>query len=208
VSVDSAGNIYISDTDNQRIRQVSSGTMATVMGSAQQGFGGDNGPAINAILNSPRAAATDAFGNLTIADRLNERLRIAVLPTLTFASEGVGTPSVSQSVILANTGSASLTVASIAFTGSFTTATGGSCSAVPITLAPNASCTQNIAFLPSAPGVANGSVVFGGTGVGSQSILLSGTGTQTTTTVTLTSNIADNLMTNERQRSDTALSPE
>jgi sugar lactone lactonase YvrE len=190
VSVDSAGNIYIADTDNQRIRRISGTTIATVAGSNQQGFGGDGGAAISAILNSPRAAATDTFGNLTIADRLNERLRIAALPTLTFASEGVGTPSVSQSVILANTGSASITVASIAFTGSFTTAAGGSCSAIPITLAPNTSCTQNIAFLPSAPGVANGSVVFGGAGVASQSILLTGSGTQTTTTVTLTSNIA------------------
>jgi Bacterial Ig-like domain (group 3)/NHL repeat len=190
VSVDSAGNIYISDTDNQRIRQVSGTTIATVAGSNQQGFGGDSGPAINAILNSPRAAAPDASGNLTIADRLNERLRIAALPTLTFASEGVGVPSVPQSVTLANIGSASITVASAALTGSFTTATGGSCSTVPITLAPNTSCTQNIAFLPSATGIANGSVVFGGTGVASQSILLTGSGTQTATTVTLTSNIA------------------
>jgi sugar lactone lactonase YvrE len=192
VSVDGAGNLYIADTGNQRIRQVSGSTIATVAGTNQQGFGGDGGPATSAILNSPRAAATDAFGNLTIADTRNQRLRIAALPTLTFAGGGVGVPSAAQSVTLANTGSASITVASVVFTGSFTTANGGSCSAIPITLAANSSCTQNIVSLPAATGIANGSVVFAGTGVVPQSILLTGAGAgvQTATTVTLTSNLA------------------
>lgn len=194
VSVDGAGNVYIADTDNQRIRQVSGGTIATVAGNNQQGFGGDSGPATSAILNSPRAALPDASGNLTIADRLNERLRMATLPILIFAGGGVGTPNVAQSVTLANTGSAPITVASAVFTGAFTAAVGGSCSGMPIILAPNTSCTQNIAFLPIASGVANGSVVFGGTGVVSQSILLTGTGVQTGTTVTLTSNLVSALV--------------
>ncbi|MGA2538374.1 MAG: Ig-like domain repeat protein [Terracidiphilus sp.] len=188
VSVDGAGNLYIADTDNQRIRQVSGTTIATVVGSNQQGFGGDGGPATSAILNSPRAAALDASGNLAIADRLNERLRMAALPTLTFASGSVGIASTSESLTLANSGSASITVASVVFTGPFTTATGGSCSTAPITLAPNTSCTENIAFLPTASGIANGSVVFGGTGVVAESILLTGSGVQTATTITLTSN--------------------
>ena len=190
VSVDGAGNIYIADTGNQRIRQVSGGMVTTVAGTNQQGFGGDGGPATSAILNSPKAAASDASGNLAIADKLNERLRIAALPTLTFVSGGVGIPSGAQSVTLANTGPAAISVASIIFTGAFTTATGGSCSATPITLAPGANCTQNVAFLPTAPGTANGSVVFGGTGIVPQSILLTGTSVQAATTVTLTSNIA------------------
>jgi sugar lactone lactonase YvrE len=189
VSVDAAGNIYIADTDNQRVRQVSGGTVATVAGSGQQGFGGDSGPATGAILNSPKAMALDASGNLIIADKLNERLRAAALPTLTFANGGVGVPSAAQSVTLANTGSASITVSSIVFTGAFTTTTGGSCSATPIALAAGANCTQNVAFLPVAPGAANGSVVFGGTGVLPQSILLAGTGVQTGTTIALSSNI-------------------
>jgi hypothetical protein len=62
VSVDGAGNIYIADTDNQRIRQVSGNTVATVAGGGQQGFGGDGGAAISAILNSPRAVASDPSG--------------------------------------------------------------------------------------------------------------------------------------------------
>jgi sugar lactone lactonase YvrE len=187
ISVDAAGNIYIADTDNQRIRQVSGGTVATVAGNGQQGFGGDSGPATAAILNSPRAVAPDASGNLTIADTLNQRLRATALPALTYTNDGVGILSVPQTVTLANTGSASITVASINFTGAFTIAPGGSCSAVPIALAAGADCTENIAFLPVATGAASGSVVFGGSGVLSQSILLVGTGVQTTTAVTLAS---------------------
>jgi sugar lactone lactonase YvrE len=190
VSVDAAGNIYIADTANQRIRQVSGGTIATVAGSGLQGFGGDSGPATDAILNSPKAAVPDAFGNLAIVDKLNQRLRVESVPALTFTSDNVGILSATQPVTLANTGSAPITVASIAFTGAFTIAAGGSCSAAPITLTPGASCTQNIAFLPIASGVSTGSVAFGGVGVVPQSILLSGTGIQTATTVTLSSNMA------------------
>jgi hypothetical protein len=190
VSVDGAGNVYIADTDNQRIRQVSGSTVATVAGGSEQGFGGDRGAAISATLNSPRAVASDASGNLTIADTLNERLRTVALPALTFTNDGVGILSAAQSVTLGNTGSASITVASIAFTGTFTTATGGSCGATPITLAPGTSCSQNIAFMPIAPGAAIGSVVFGGAGIVPQSILLTGTGIQTPTTVTLASSVA------------------
>jgi hypothetical protein len=190
VSIDGAGNIYIADTGNQRIRQVSGGTIATVVGNGQQGSGGDTGPATGAIMNSPRAVVADTSGNLTIADKLNQRLRTASAPALTFASAGVGILSTPQPVTLANTGSTPITVASIAFTGAFTSAAGGSCSAPAITLVSGASCTQNVAFLPIASGATTGSVVFGGTGVVPQSILLSGASIQTATTVTLSSNIA------------------
>ena len=190
VSVDAAGNVYVADTDNQRIRQVSNGAIATVAGTGDQGFGGDAGPATGAILNSPKAVAPDAVGNFAIADKLNERIRTTSLPTLTFSNDGVGIASAPQSVTLANTGSASLSVSSIAFTGPFTTATGGTCSAAPVALAAGASCTENIVFLPVAPGAASGSVLFSGTGVVPQSILLTGTAVQTATAVTLTSSNA------------------
>ena len=190
VSIDGAGNIYIADTGNQRIRQVNGGTIATVVGNGQQGFGGDTGPATGATLNSPKAVIADASGNLTIADKLNQRLRTAGLPILTFANGGVGILSTPQGVTLANTGSAPITVTSIAFTGSFTIAAGGSCGLTPIALAPGTNCTQNVAFLPSTPGASSGSVAFGGTGIVPQSILLTGTGVPTATTVTLVSNVA------------------
>lgn len=187
VSVDANGNIYVADTNNDVVRQVvSGGAIQSIEGTAtSQGYGGDNGVATSAILNSPKAAVPDSVGNLSIADTLNERIRSGALPSITFGSAAVGVNSNLQSVTLANTGTVSLTVASIAFTGAFTTASGGSCPAIPITLAASASCTQNLVFIPTAAGASTGSVVFSGTGVVPEDILLSGTGTQSTSTTTL-----------------------
>jgi len=189
VAVDAAVNVYIADTNNQRIRQVGNNTIATVEGSGAQGFGGDSGLSTAAILNSPRAVASDAFGNLSIADRLNQRLRSGTLPTLAFPAEDVGIPSPPQAVTLANTGTASITVSTITTSPGFTTAAGGTCPAPPITLAAGASCTQNLELLPVAAGTSTGSVVFTGTGVVPQSLLLTGTATVSPTTVTLTSSV-------------------
>jgi sugar lactone lactonase YvrE len=190
VSVDAAGNVYIADTDNQRIREVGrSGVIATVEGSGSQGYGGDAGLSTAAILNSPRSVAPDAYGNLSIADKLNQRIRSGTLPILTFPSEDVGLPSPTQSVTLTNTGTASITVSTITLVTSLTLSTGGSCSALPITLSAGGSCTENIEFLPITAGSASGSVIFGGTGVVRQTVLLTGTATQAPTTVTLTTNV-------------------
>jgi uncharacterized protein (TIGR03437 family) len=75
VAVDSAGNLYIADTSNNRIRKVSNGVIATVAGSRAPFFGGDNGPATSAQLWYPGGAAVDSAGNLYIADTLNNRIR-------------------------------------------------------------------------------------------------------------------------------------
>jgi uncharacterized protein (TIGR03437 family) len=75
VAVDSAGNLYIADRMNNRIRKVSNGVITTVAGNGTPGFSGDNGPASNAQLNGPYGVAVDSAGNLYIADTLNFRVR-------------------------------------------------------------------------------------------------------------------------------------
>ena len=76
VAVDAAGNLYIADTLNQRIRKVSpAGIITTVAGNGNSGFSGDGGPATSASLFTPGGIAVDAFGNLYIADTRNERIR-------------------------------------------------------------------------------------------------------------------------------------
>src|ERR1035437_10197934 len=72
---DSAGNLYIADTANHRIRKVSGGTITSVGGSGSYRFSGDGGPATEASLNSPFGAVADSAGNLFIADYLNHRIR-------------------------------------------------------------------------------------------------------------------------------------
>jgi trimeric autotransporter adhesin len=75
VAVDSAGNLYIADTDNNRIRKVSNGVIATVAGNGLAGFSGDNGAATSARLASPQGVTVDSAGNLYIADAANNRIR-------------------------------------------------------------------------------------------------------------------------------------
>jgi uncharacterized protein (TIGR03437 family) len=75
LAVDSAGDLYIADTLNYRIRKVSGGVIATVAGNGVPGFSGDNGPATSAQLNSPQAIALDSAGDLYIADVSNYRIR-------------------------------------------------------------------------------------------------------------------------------------
>jgi uncharacterized protein (TIGR03437 family) len=79
VAVDSSGNLFIADYDNNRIRKVSanSGIITTVagIGVGVGGFSGDGGPATSAWLASPTGVAVDASGNLFIADYGNNRIR-------------------------------------------------------------------------------------------------------------------------------------
>ena len=74
--VDAAGNLYIADQDNHRIRRVDpAGTITTVAGNGTPGSRGDGGPATAASLASPAGVALDAAGNLYIADSGNHRIR-------------------------------------------------------------------------------------------------------------------------------------
>ena len=70
VAVDSSGNIYIADTDNNRIRKVNSttGIITTIAGNGNPGYSGDGGPATNAELYDPSGVAVDSNGNIYIAD--------------------------------------------------------------------------------------------------------------------------------------------
>jgi len=76
VAVDSAGNVYVVDSGNKRIRKVSNGVITTVAGNGMTGFSGDNGPATSAELNEPEGIAADSAGNLYIADWQNNRIRM------------------------------------------------------------------------------------------------------------------------------------
>ena len=76
VAVDAAGNLYIADENNHRIRKVdSSGIITTIAGSGDRGFSGDGGPATQAQLARPSGVAVDTAGNLYIADHDNRRIR-------------------------------------------------------------------------------------------------------------------------------------
>ena len=77
LSIDSAGDIYIADTANHRIRRIdgSSGAITTIAGNGTENFSGDNGPASVAALDSPRATAIAPTGLVTLADTNDQRVR-------------------------------------------------------------------------------------------------------------------------------------
>ena len=77
LALDHAGNLYIADTSNHRVRMLTpAGILATVAGTGVTGFAGDGGAAAAAQLSYPSALAVDAAGNLYIADTGNNRIRI------------------------------------------------------------------------------------------------------------------------------------
>jgi uncharacterized protein (TIGR03437 family) len=76
IAVDRSGNMYLSDTDNHRIRKVApGGTISTLAGTGIAGYSGDGGPAAKAQLNLPYGLAADGSGNLYVADVGNDRVR-------------------------------------------------------------------------------------------------------------------------------------
>jgi len=91
LAFDSAGNLYIADTGNHRIRKITGGTITTVAGDGEQIFTGDGGAATAAGLDSPGGLALDASNNLYIGDTHNQRVRVVSATTAiitTFAGNG------------------------------------------------------------------------------------------------------------------------
>jgi uncharacterized protein (TIGR03437 family) len=74
LAIDQAGNLYVADTGNHRIRRISPQGIITTVAGSDTGAG-DNGPALNALLFQPSGLLFDSSGNLYIADTLNNRIR-------------------------------------------------------------------------------------------------------------------------------------
>ena len=92
MALDGAGNLYIADRDNHRIRKVdSTGTISTVAGTGVAGFGGDGGAAAAAQLSNPTDLVVDGAGNLYIADWGNHRIRKVDSTGTISAFAGTGT---------------------------------------------------------------------------------------------------------------------
>src|ERR1041385_2749995 len=93
IAFDGAGNLYIADQLNHRIRKVGpDGTIATVAGNGSAGYSGDGGKATAPSLNGPMDVASDSAGNLYIADTLNHRIRRVDTGGTITTLAGTGTP--------------------------------------------------------------------------------------------------------------------
>jgi sugar lactone lactonase YvrE len=77
VALDGQGNLYIADTGNNLIRELGSdGIVRTIAGTGAAGYGGDDGPATQALLNAPFGVAVRDDGDLVVADTGNNHLRL------------------------------------------------------------------------------------------------------------------------------------
>jgi sugar lactone lactonase YvrE len=92
IAFDGAGNMYICDVGNNRVRKVDlSGFITTIAGTGTAGYSGDAGAAAAAKLNSPSGVAVDAAGNIYIGDAVNNRIRMVNTSGIISTIAGTGT---------------------------------------------------------------------------------------------------------------------
>jgi uncharacterized protein (TIGR03437 family) len=93
LATDRADNLYIADTQNNRVRRVTSdGTIFTVAGTGTQGTTGDDGSAVNAQLALPEAVLAAPDGSLYISDTGNHRIRVVTPDGAIHPFVGTGHP--------------------------------------------------------------------------------------------------------------------
>jgi hypothetical protein len=103
LAADSAGNIYIGDYLNNRIRWVAStSVISTVAGNGTAGYAGDGGRATSAELHGPNGVALDTAGNLYIADYSNNRIRAVAPLSIAYLSPSAG--AIAASVVITGIG--------------------------------------------------------------------------------------------------------
>jgi hypothetical protein len=80
IAVDTAGNLFIADSSNHRVRRITpAGIITTIAGNGFHGFSGDGGPATSAQLTNPASVAVDSDGNLFVVDA-SKRIRKITFP--------------------------------------------------------------------------------------------------------------------------------
>src|SRR5262249_8618124 len=107
LAIDDAGNLFVSDTNNFRVRKLSTtGVITTIAGNGSKGYSGDGGPATAAQLMNPTGLAFDRSGNLFVGDGESERMisRDGLITTVPGNGTGVGFTGEGGPAVTAQTG--------------------------------------------------------------------------------------------------------
>lgn len=191
---DIAGNLYFSDTLNNRVRRIdgATGIITTIAGNGSIGYAGDGAQATSASLNAPTGVAVDSQGQVYILSNSATTgsaqvvRKVGVVGALNLGGQAVGTASTAQTVQLANTGNSELDFTHVGFSSGNTTdfaidPNTTSCN-FTVALAAGRSCKIGFIFTPSA--IDNRSAVLSITDdtiAGLNTIQLSGVGYTTAT---------------------------
>src|SRR3984957_7773664 len=202
ITFDLAGNLYFSDTKNQRVRriQATTGIISTIAGKGTAGYNGDGAAATSAELSSPTGVAVDSQGQVYIISSAAATgtaqvvRKIGPNGLLSFGSVAKGVSSAAHLVTVANTGNQALTITNAVIRGTNpgdfkidpnTT----SCLLSPgSTLNSGASCQIGVIATPAAGGARSATLVLlDNTVTNSNTVQLTATGTLPTPTLTITS---------------------
>lgn len=185
VALDAAGDLYIADSGNNKIRFISAatGVITTITGTGTAGSSGNAGNATAAELSAPSGLAVDQFGSLYIADTGNNRVEKvdATSAALAFGAVNTNTTTAAQTVTLTNIGNQPLTLSNISISSGFAQTFAGSDCTTTTTLAAGGQCVISVTFTPTSATVYSGSIVVTDNALNNaastQTVALSGTGT-------------------------------
>jgi sugar lactone lactonase YvrE len=202
MAFDLAGDLYFTDTANQRVRRIdyTTGIIHTIAGTGTAGYNGDAGPSVSAALSSPTGVGVDSQGQVYIisgaaATGTAQVVRkLGTAGILTYASVLKGASSSSHIAVVANTGNSALVLTNVVITGTnaadfLIDKNSTSCNLSPgATLNVGTSCKVGVIFKPTGGGTRTASLLFfDNTVTNTNTIQLSGLGTLPTPTFTITS---------------------
>ncbi len=195
------GNLYFTDTSNNRVRRIDSvtGQINTIAGTGTAGYSGDGGAATSATLSAPTGVGVDSLGQVYILSNAPTAGPTQVLRKigpngyLNFGSQIKGTPSAAKTVTVSNTGNSGLVMTNAVITGANASdfaidPTTTSCQLiVNATLAAGQSCKIGFIFNPAATGTRTASLVLNDNTVTSSNIIqLTGNGLTSLPSPTMT----------------------
>jgi hypothetical protein len=184
---DAAGDMYFSDTNNQRVRRIdfTTGVIHTIAGNGTVGYGGD-GAKTAAMLSSPTGVGVNSQGSVYIISSATSGQVIRQVGPggyLAFGNQGKGKATAAQSVTVTNTGNSAMTLVNVAIAGTNPAdfkidSTSTNCNLTTgASLYSGQSCNIGIIFTPAAVGARKATLtLLDNTITGADSVTLTGTG--------------------------------
>jgi sugar lactone lactonase YvrE len=175
IAADKTNSLYIADAGKQALVQSTQDGTSSIAGTGEQGVFTAGSPTASP-LDSPAAVTLGNNGDVLLSDRHNHQVQRIALPRIDFGSVAIDTTSAAQTITMRNAGAQPLQVLALNLPTGFSTTSVTTCGATPFVLQPAGSCTESIAFTPSAQGAQSGVAQVHMAGAAPQSMLLSGTG--------------------------------